>query len=86
MILSALGLAGEVGEYVDHVKKHRYHAHPWDQDEAIKELGDVAWYLMRACEAIGVQMGDVLQENLLKLQRRYPNGFSPEASINRSED
>jgi len=33
-----------------------------------------------------VQLGDVMAENIEKLRRRYPEGFSSERSINRSTE
>jgi NTP pyrophosphatase (non-canonical NTP hydrolase) len=85
LILSALGLCGETGEYAEHVKKHVYHGHALDKPRVSKELGDIAWYLARACEANGLRLGDVMQENITKLQERYPEGFTSEKSIYRAD-
>ena len=43
-----MGLCGEAGEAIDLVKKHLYHGHPLDREALIKELGDIAWYLVLA--------------------------------------
>lgn len=86
LILSALGLCGETGEYAEHIKKHVYHGHDLDHARVSKELGDIAWYLARACKANGLRLGDVMIENIDKLQARYPEGFTSEASINRETD
>lgn len=85
LLNAALGLAGECGEFANHVKKWRFHGHPLDRAYCLKELGDVSWYVGQAATALGALLGDVLSENLTKLARRYPNGFSSEASINREE-
>lgn len=84
-LLSALGLCGEAGEYAEDIKKHVYHGHALVPSRTSKELGDIAWYLARACEAHGLRLGDVMQENIDKLKARYPEGFSEERSINRVE-
>lgn len=76
----ALGLAGESGEFADLIKKHVYHGHELDKEKLLKELGDVAWYIARACTALDVDLSDVLEANIEKLKARYPNGFSSEAS------
>jgi NTP pyrophosphatase (non-canonical NTP hydrolase) len=85
LALAALGLAGEVGEAVEMVKKHLYHGREFDRAKFSKELGDIAWYLAAACEAAGLDLGMVLAENIAKLQARYPDGFSHAASAARRD-
>ena len=51
---------------------------PLDRDKFIKELGDLAWYLALGCTVIGEPMEKVLQANIDKLLKRYPDGFDPE--------
>jgi NTP pyrophosphatase (non-canonical NTP hydrolase) len=80
---AALGLCGEAGEFADTLKKARYQGHDLDRLEAMNELGDVMWYVALACEALDLHMGDVMEGNLTKLAKRYPDGFSAERSRNR---
>jgi NTP pyrophosphatase (non-canonical NTP hydrolase) len=84
--LSAMGLAGEAGEFVDLVKKHLYHGHPLDKEKAKKELGDVLWYVAFAAYALDLDLSTVGEANIAKLKARYPNGFSSEASLNRKPE
>ena len=81
----ALGLAGEAGETADMLKKHLFHGKPLDADEVIKELGDVMWYVAGMATAIGASLDDVAQRNVDKLRKRYPDGFSAEASARRAD-
>jgi NTP pyrophosphatase (non-canonical NTP hydrolase) len=83
LTMTALGLAGEAGEFVELVKKYRFHGAPLDREKAAKELGDVLWYVAAACTALGVSMDEVAAGNLRKLEARYPGGFSAEASAKR---
>ena len=83
LILSALGLCGESGEFADIVKKHIYHGHTLSTVKLIEELGDVLWYTARACEVLGLTLEDAAAFNIHKLQERYPFGFTNERSINR---
>lgn len=85
LLNAALGLGGEAGEVADTLKKWAFHAHPLDEAGLRKELGDVLWYVALACDALGLQLGDVMAENVEKLRRRYPEGFSSERSLNREE-
>lgn len=85
LVNSMMGLCGEAGECSDIVKKHIFHEHPLDKESLIKELGDVAWYLAFAATALEVDLSDILEQNIEKLKRRYPEGFSSEKSIHRIE-
>ncbi len=82
---AALGLAGEAGEVADVMKKHLFHAWPLDRDAVAEELGDCLWYVAGAATALGLSLGDVAAGNVEKLRRRYPDGFSADASRNRAE-
>ena len=82
---SVMGLCGESGEACDIVKKHLFHGHELDRESLIKELGDVAWYLAEAASALDINLDEVFERNIEKLKKRYPEGFSEEQSINRTE-
>ena len=82
---AVMGLCGESGEACDIVKKHLFHGHELDRDALIKELGDVAWYLAEAAEALDLSLDEVFERNIEKLKKRYPEGFSSERSINRED-
>lgn len=151
-----LGLAGELGEIVDLIKKTVHHSHTLDTDKLLDEIGDCEWYVAWMCgiagwnladmhrdetpmrivpamdilgavhtvgsialrlhtvgcnplklhhmQAMGLfrdvmdvhtfltalafhyhaKMPEIWQHNISKLERRYPTGFSAEASINRA--
>jgi len=81
----ALGLNGEAGEVADMVKKYVFHGHKLNLDDLIKEIGDVCWYLALTCHSLDISLEDVMSKNIEKLKKRYPEGFSSEASINRTE-
>lgn len=81
----ALGLTGEAGEVADIIKKHVFHGHTLDKEELIKELGDVMWYLATLASTLDVTIEEIACRNVAKLQRRYPEGFSKNMSINRMD-
>lgn len=85
LVIAALGLAGEAGEFANLVKKRTAHGHT-DITPAVlgDELGDILWYLAEAATACGLNLEDIARENIAKLQQRYPQGFSQERSINRN--
>lgn len=83
LLNSVMGLCGESGEAIDLVKKHMMQGHDFDRDKFAKELGDIAWYLAEAATAIDMELETVLQMNIDKLKKRYPEGFNSEKSIHR---
>ena len=86
LINGVMGLCGESGEAIDIVKKHLAQGHELDKTRLAKELGDIAWYLAETATAIGYSLEDILQMNLDKLKKRYPEGFSAERSITREPE
>lgn len=85
LINSVMGLCGESGEAIDIVKKWLAQGHALDKEHLAKELGDIAWYLAEAATALDLSLEEILQANLDKLKKRYPEGFASERSIVRPE-
>ena len=85
LVYGALGLAGESGEVAEIIKKWAFHGHLFNKQELEKELGDVAWYLAIAAHKAGLSLNEVLEHNLEKLEKRYPDGYSSERSVSRDE-
>ena len=80
-----MGLTGEAGEVVDIVKKGIFHGKGVDMEHLKKELGDVMWYVALICESCGWELDDVMQTNVDKLKKRYPEGFSEYRANHREE-
>jgi len=83
LLWGGVSAIGELGEFLNKVKKRHRHGHDVPLDELTEELGDTVWYIADILTALGVDMSDVLEFNLDKLAKRYPDGFSREASQNR---
>jgi len=87
LLTSALGLGSESGEFQEIIKKVYFHGKSLDEEtlfHAKRELGDILWYWMNACNALGFDPNEVLVENVKKLEARYPGGkFSVYHSENR---
>ena len=67
--VAAMGLAGETGEVLEHLKKHyRDGKHPGG--ELLLELGDVLHYLTAIAQAYGWTLDDVSAANMTKLAER----------------
>lgn len=85
IITACMGLSGEVGELVDIFKKHIFHEKPLDDEHAIKELGDVLWYIALLCDAMGWDLETVMEINVRKLEERYPDGFDIDKANHRKD-
>ena len=85
LINSVMGLCGESGEAIDIVKKWLAQGHDLDKAKLAKELGDIAWYLAEASTALEMPLEDIFAANIEKLRKRFPEGFSAEASQVRAD-
>lgn len=86
MILNGvMGLNGEAGECIDLVKKALFQGHTLNREKLIDELSDVMWYVAITAQGIGAGLDEIMQHNVDKLLKRYPNGFEAERSVNREE-
>jgi len=75
MLWCALGLGGEAGEVLESVSL--FDANMLASfDDLSNELGDCAWYAAALCTLAKIDLGSVLAENIAKLEKRYPNGYS----------
>ena len=74
-----LGIAGEAGDVASCIKKTYAHAN--DQRTGIREnIGDTLWYAASICNFFGWDMQEILNENVGKLKKRFPNGFTVKAA------
>lgn len=85
IVNGCLGLSGEVGEFNDLVKKWIFHNADFEETHLMKEAGDIFWYLALICDSFGWTMEEIMEMNIEKLEKRYPDGFSAEKSAHRQE-
>ena len=87
LMTGSTGIAAEGGEFAEIVKKCVFQGKPMNDETVFhmkRELGDIAWYWVNACRAIGVDPNEVIAENVRKLEARYPGGeFNVHYSENR---
>ena len=78
-----LGLAGEVGEVCEKIKKHVRDGRELDKEELKKELGDVLWYLSALSSDLGIELEDVAVTNYNKLKSRMERNVISGSGDNR---
>ena len=77
LLTAGVGINAEGGEFLEIIKKMVFQGKPWNRDNRehlIIELGDIMWYVAQATMALGISMEDVLDTNVKKLAKRYPEG------------
>ncbi len=79
LMTSVIGMLAESGEFAEVVKKKLFQADSMFSEDEIfhmkRELGDVLWYWVQGCTALGFTPDEVMDENIRKLEKRYPDGF-----------
>ena len=87
LIYPALGLAGETGEVVDHIKKvirdNNREVNAERRELIAKELGDVLWYMASIAADLGMTLNEVAELNIKKLKDRAERGVLRGAGDNR---
>ena len=83
LLNGVMGLNGEAGECIDIMKKYLFQGHELDKEKLMDELSDVMWYAAITATGLGVTLDEVMQHNVEKLKKRYPDGFDKERSIHR---
>lgn len=87
-----LGITGEAGEVAEKVKKYlRDEFENYSKGEMraemkielAKEIGDVLWYLAALADELNLQLQDIAEQNILKLQSRKDRGLLSGSGDNR---
>lgn len=88
------GISGEAGEALDITKKmwiYNQDLSTVNKEGQIhythlkEELGDILFYVQHACNILGVAMPVLIEENMAKLNKRYPVGYSDKAALERAD-
>ena len=77
LLTAGIGLASETGEFNEIIKKMFFQGKPLNTENLFhmkRELGDIIWYWVNACTALNLNPEDVINENVKKLESRYPGG------------
>lgn len=80
----AIGASTETNELLDAYKKSFAYGKPLDVINIKEEIFDTLWYLANLCRMLGIDFEDGMQNNIDKLQARYPEKFDSYKAINRN--
>jgi NTP pyrophosphatase (non-canonical NTP hydrolase) len=70
LAVMALGLCGEAGEVVEHIKKELRGDGAANRNELCEELGDVLHYLCRIASEYNLSMAEIIRTNVTKIENR----------------
>ena len=80
-----LGISSEAGDVASCIKKT--FAHGNDQKSGIREnVGDTFWYMAAICNFFGWDIEEIIGENMEKLKKRYPQGFTTQKAKRKMVD
>ena len=71
-----LGVAGEGGDVASCIKKLIFHKNEGIRDGIKENIGDLMWYSAMVCNVLEWDFQELLQENIEKLKKRFPEGFT----------
>ena len=75
LLTGGIGMASEGGEFNEIIKKCIFQGKPLNDETVFhlkRELGDIMWYWINSCRALGLDPNEVVEENVNKLKSRYP--------------
>lgn len=79
-----LGIATESAELVDSLVSAEGVPSELDQTNVKEEIGDILWYIALLLRQYNWSFEEVMDLNIAKLRKRYPEKFTQENAINRN--
>jgi len=73
---ATMGMTGEAGEVSEIIKKHIFYHKPLDIHHLKEEMGDVLFYFVWLLDEVGLTLEEVMDYNIDKLSKRYPDEFN----------
>lgn len=90
LLHSVIGMMGELGEICSLIQKVYWYGKEIDQTELNKQLnlefGDALWYHSEGLTALKMDLMKIMQDNIEKLKKRYPEKYSDEKAWEENRD
>lgn len=86
ILVAAAKIASESGELNDALIKHIMYGQGLDILNIIEECGDILWYVCQILTAVGHPLEYCMQQNIEKLEKRYPSGKFTEQDATERKD
>lgn len=85
LLHASLVLSTETGELLDAVKKATIYGQPLDLTNIREELGDIEFALAMVRNTLGFSRASIIEGNMNKLNKRYPEGYSDDKAKERAD-
>jgi hypothetical protein len=82
LLHSVLGLNTESAELMNMLYERVYQGKVYNDLDWANEFGDVSWYTSQGADSQGISLSQLLQLNVDKLSKRYPDKFDSERACN----
>lgn len=86
LLHGSMGVCTEGGELQDTVKRYIFYGKELDKVNIEEELGDIFWYCAIICKSLKLDLQTILEKNIAKLKKRYPEKFTEDKALNRDLD
>lgn len=81
-----LGIAAEGGELLAEMQRWVWYKKNLSTENVKGELGDVLWYVAEVCNALNLDLGEIMAANIAKLKARYPDKYSDSNAAEENRD
>ena len=81
-----IGAMGELGELAGCLEKWIYYGQELDKANVAEEIGDTLWYIALAANALGLDLGKIMEANIAKLKQRYPEKYTDQQAAEGGRD
>jgi NTP pyrophosphatase (non-canonical NTP hydrolase) len=82
---AAMGLVTESGELLQIIKRTLFYDIPLNRTHIKEEIGDILWYVSQLLRSEGWAWEEVMEENIEKLRKRYPEQFTSDLAQERKD-
>lgn len=83
---AVIGIQGEAGELAAAVEKWLWYGQALDRVNVKEETGDLLWYIALLCNTLGFDLGEVMEANIAKLRKRFPEKYTDEKALEENRD
>jgi len=81
-----IGISSEAGEISGAIKKSIFYGQELNIENIKEECGDLLWYMAILLNEIGSSFDEVMEQNIIKLKKRYPSGkFTEKDALERKD-
>ena len=80
---SVMGVVTEAGELMDVLKRYSVYGKEFDKVNLKEEYGDLLWYIALGCKYLDISMSAMMDANIRKLAKRYPDKFTKRDALSR---